>query len=56
MPHVVGIRGYPCPALFFFDTDSYYVAPDGLELVIFLPQPPECWITDMYNHTWVVRI
>lgn len=26
-----------------FETESYYVANAGLELIVLLPRPPECW-------------
>jgi hypothetical protein len=29
--------------LFFFETGFLYIAQAGLELVIFLPEPPKCW-------------
>jgi hypothetical protein len=29
--------------LLFFESESLYVVQAGLELVIFLPWPPECW-------------
>jgi hypothetical protein len=29
--------------ILFFDTESCFVAQDGLKLTVILPQPPECW-------------
>jgi hypothetical protein len=31
------------PFFSFLETGLHYVAYAGLELTIFLPQPPECW-------------
>jgi hypothetical protein len=40
---------FVCIYLFsFLMTGFHYVAQADLELVIFLPQPPECWD---YRHT-----
>jgi hypothetical protein len=41
--HTLGVILFVCfvVSFFFFETGSHYVA--GLELMIFLPQPPECW-------------
>jgi hypothetical protein len=47
-----------CFVLFSFETRSHYVALAGLELVILLPQPPQCldykWITPCFAF-WYVR-
>jgi hypothetical protein len=31
------------PFIFLFETKSQKIAQAGLELMIFLAQPPECW-------------
>jgi hypothetical protein len=37
-------------SLFSFETVSHYVAQDGLQLLILLPQPPEFWITAVHHY------
>jgi hypothetical protein len=41
---------------FSFETQSYYVAQAGLELVILLPQPPQSWDYKSVIHIQLVRI
>lgn len=37
----------------YFETESSCVAQVGLELSVFLPQPPHCWITAVHCHAWL---
>lgn len=30
------------------------VVKSGLELLIFQPLPPECWVTGIYPHAWLI--
>jgi hypothetical protein len=34
---------------YFFKTGSHFVAQAGLKLMIFLPQPSECWDYGVYH-------
>jgi hypothetical protein len=36
-----------------FETGSHYVAQAGLELLILLAQPAECWDYSIYHHVWL---
>jgi hypothetical protein len=41
--------------VYFFETESHYVAQAVLQLRILLPQPPACWILGMHHHTWLIK-
>lgn len=41
--------------LYFFETETYYVAQTDLEIVIVLPQPPSARLSCMHNYTQLKR-
>jgi hypothetical protein len=42
-----------CPPLLCFETESYYLAQAGLELLVLLPQLLCAEITGVYHHAWL---